>query len=90
MKHKKGTERSHVFIWRHSGDAKEVFLAGDFNDWTPAPMPIVNDEFRITLALAPGRYEYKFVVDGQWCDDSAAVESAPNEFGTTNSVVQVR
>lgn len=90
MKHKKEKERNHVFIWRHSGDAKEVCLAGDFNNWTPAPLPIVNDEFRISLRLAPGRYEYKFLVDGQWQNDSAAAESAPNEFGTTNSVVHVR
>ena len=90
MKHKKGTETDHVFIWRHSGHAKEVNLAGDFNDWIPAPMPIVNDEFRISLHLAPGRHEYKFLVDGQWCNDSAAAESAPNQFGTTNSVLHVR
>lgn len=90
MKHKKETETNHVFIWRHAGEAKEVFLAGDFNQWTPAPMALVNDEFRLSLHLAPGRYEYKFVVDGQWCNDTAAAESAPNAFGTTNSMVQVR
>ena len=89
MKHKKETETSHVFIWRHSGDAKEVFLAGDFNHWTPAPMQVVNNEFRLTCNLAPGRYEYKFLVDGHWRNDSAEAEAAPNAFGTTNSVVEV-
>lgn len=89
MKHKKGTETNHVFVWRHSGEAKKVFLVGGFNDWTPEPMPLMNDEFRLSLHLAPGRYEYKFLVDGEWCNDSAAAESAPNKFGTTNSVVHV-
>ena len=30
------------------------------------------------LSLAPGRYEYRFVADGQWLDDPAATIFALN------------
>jgi len=43
-----------------------------------------------SLALPPGRYEYKFVVDGQWLPDPNAHENVFNAHGTLNSVVEVR
>ncbi len=42
------------------------------------------------LALAPGRYEYKFVVDDEWIHDPNARENVPNEEGSLNSVMEVR
>jgi hypothetical protein len=43
-----------------------------------------------TVALAPGRYQYKFVVDGEWIPDLLAQENVWNEHGSLNSVVEVR
>jgi 1,4-alpha-glucan branching enzyme len=43
-----------------------------------------------SLALPPGRYQYKFVVDGQWLPDPNAHELIPNDFGSLNSVMEVR
>jgi len=42
-----------------------------------------------SLALPPGRHEYKFVVDGQWLPDPNAHESVFNAHGTLNSVLVV-
>jgi hypothetical protein len=42
------------------------------------------------LALPPGLYQYKFVVDGQWLPDPNAHAFAPNGFGTVNSVIEIR
>jgi len=47
-------------------------------------------EWTKELVLPLGRYEYRFVVDGQWADDPAARELIPNPFGTANAVVEVR
>lgn len=79
--------------------AAAVFLAGAFNEWstTATPMERTPDgSWIVSLALAPGRYEYKFVVDGQWlceprCDAPGEDRSpcAPNSFGTMNSVVEI-
>ena len=47
------------------------------------------------LDLPPGRYEYKFVVDGQWCCEPNCQTSdecpkcVPNDFGTLNRFVDV-
>jgi hypothetical protein len=45
--------------------------------------------WKASVSLSPGRYEYRFVVDGQWVSDPKARESATNDFGSTNSVVVV-
>ena len=73
--------------------AQEVCIAGSFNDWHPSvtPMVLLDDgKWAKELALAPGHYEYRFVVDGQWVDDPAATELVPNPFGTPNAVLEVR
>ena len=41
------------------------------------------------LALPPGRYEYRFVVDGVWTDDPAAAELVDNGFGGRNAILNV-
>jgi 1,4-alpha-glucan branching enzyme len=72
--------------------ARHVTLAGEFNQWNPdaAPMqPHDDGHWFITLDLLPRRYQYKFVVDGQWLPDIAAHENVPNEHGTLNSVIEV-
>jgi hypothetical protein len=53
-----------------SEDANSVYLAGNFNDWNPEATPMTRADsgtWQIALALEPGRYEYKCVVDGGWC-----------------------
>ncbi|UCG53389.1 MAG: isoamylase early set domain-containing protein [Candidatus Latescibacterota bacterium] len=73
-------------------DAKEVYLVGEFNNWDPRADRMVKRKgtFRKTLHLAPGEYQYKFLIDGEWHNDPAAKAQVPNEFGTMNSVVRVR
>ena len=41
------------------------------------------------ITLPPGRYEYKFIVDGMWIADPAGAQEVLNAFGSTNSVVEV-
>jgi 1,4-alpha-glucan branching enzyme len=74
-------------------DARSACVAGSFNGWDLNRTPLhkePNGGWKATVWLPPGRYEYRFVVDGaQWCSDPGARESVPNEFGSTNSVVFV-
>ena len=72
-------------------DAKAVVLAGTFNGWDlkRSPLRRTNTGWKTTLWLPPGRYEYRFVVDGQWMNDPQERDSAPNEFGGTNSLLVV-
>ena len=73
--------------------AKQVSLSGEFNGWSPNATPMKRDEaghWEATLQLAPGRYQYKFVADGEWIPDPHAHENVWNRHGTLNSVIEVR
>ena len=74
-------------------EAKRVCVAGTFNNWQPdaAPMqPQANGLWSIELELAPGTYEYRFVVDGWcWCSDPNATDAVLNPFGEYNAVLRV-
>ena len=70
-----------------------VSVAGAFNGWSVEEHVLKHNAksgfFQNTLALAPGRYEYKFVVDGTWVVDPACPDWVPNEYGSLNSVILV-
>lgn len=53
-------------------DAREVKLAGNFNMWnyTELTMSQTPSGWELHLALPPGVYEYKFIVDEEWITDS--------------------
>jgi 1,4-alpha-glucan branching enzyme len=73
-------------------EAKNVFVAGSFNEWKPETTPLVrrgDGRWAGDLAVKPGRHEYLFVVDGQWLPDPNAKESVVNPFGGKNSVLVV-
>ena len=72
-------------------DAKSVFLAGDFNNWsqTTTPMTKADRDFRATVKLSLGEHQYKFYVDGDWYTDPRAARQVPNGLGTANSVIRV-
>ena len=42
------------------------------------------------IELKPGRYEYRYVVDGNWCNEQKPCEESPNPFGATNSVLEIK
>lgn len=72
--------------------AQQVCIAGSFNDWQPDATPMTrrdDGQWVKELVLPPGRYEYRFLVDGEWADDPAATELIPNSFGTANAVLVV-
>lgn len=84
--------RNPVHLEIYQPDAIDVCVAGSFNDWQPHATPLVplgNGRWGKELTLPVGRYEYRFVVDGAWMSDPHAEESAPNPFGTTNSVLTI-
>ncbi|SRR5689334_9660915 len=72
-------------------NAHEAAVAGSFNDWQPQPLKAAKSpgSFSLTVMLPPGDYEYRFVIDGQWCTDAACPETVPNPFGESNSLLRV-
>ena len=74
-------------------EAQRVQLAGDFNSWDPNAHPLKRtsgERWEIRLNLSPGRYEYKFLVDGQWQNDPNCADFASNPFGDENCVLVLK
>ena len=76
----------------HAPQAKEVFLAGDFNDWNPTEYRLRRYKdgiYKKKLQLKPGRYQYLFRVDGEWWTDPEHHERVSNPYGSENSVITI-
>jgi cyclomaltodextrinase len=82
-----------VFRFAPEGSPGSVYLAGEFNNWNPSAQRMTDDDgdgvYTTTVQLAPGRYQYKFVVDGTWFHDPDNPESVDDGYGGQNSVIQV-
>jgi chromosome partitioning protein len=74
--------------------AKRVLIAGDFNNWTPESTPMIKGNgmgaWTMSLPLRPGRYRYRFIVDGKWVTDPNNKYVETNQFGELNNIVEVR
>ena len=73
-------------------NARTVILVGDFTNWQENPIQMEKADggvWSASVELTPGTHQYRFIVDGQWCEDPACPQRAPNPFGTQNSVRQV-
>ncbi|NJK97597.1 MAG: hypothetical protein HC905_24230 [Bacteroidales bacterium] len=69
--------------------AKKVFIAGSFNSWDPklTAMQFVDSGWMIRLPLEPGKYFYKYIVDGRWMADPNNRFSENDGQGNLNSVL---
>jgi len=74
--------------------AKNVQVAGDFNNWNPNKGVLLDTEgqgvWSKVLPLEPGTYQYRFVVDGQWLEDPKNPNKTESPFGGWNSVIKYR
>ena len=78
----------------HAPKASKVALVGDFNDWavdqTQLADPDQNGIWSVSVPLSPGRYQYKFVLDGkQWVVEPDAAAYHPDGFGGKNSLLEI-
>jgi len=70
-------------------EARRVSIRGSFNQWDPSSHALERDQkgvWRISVLLSPGRYEYRFFVDGEWQTDPSCSTLVENAFGTLNCV----
>jgi len=91
-KKQKKTQKGRITFKLEALGAKEAILVGDFNSWDVKKHKMKRDnEGRWTkiVTLAPGRYEYKFLVDGEWQNDPENEQVVPNSFGTLNNHLTV-
>ena len=92
MAESKSRRRCVTLIYEDRPGCK-VMVAGTFNQWRPEKALIDRDHtgvYRCQLRLSPGEYQYKFVVDGQWCLDSSNPNFVPKGIGSLNSLLVVK
>ncbi len=72
--------------------AGKVAVTGDFNSWDENGIALrrkKDGSWQKEINLKPGKYQYKFIVDGQWLTDPLNETTAPNQYGSENSVKEV-
>jgi chromosome partitioning protein len=86
-----------VVVHFRDARASDVRIAGDFNGWVPdkGVRSLIESEgetrvWTKILQLPPGRYMYRYVVDGEWCEDPGNPEAVSSSVGGRNSVLVVR
>lgn len=74
-------------------NAKDIYIVGDFNHWKMTDEnkldKLADGRWKKKIGLTPGRYKYKFIVDGEWTLDTKNTEREQNNFGTFDSVLKL-
>jgi chromosome partitioning protein len=80
-----------VMFTVEASDAEQVHLAGDFNDWTleGSEMELIGGIWTKVVKLPPGRYRYRYVIDGQWHSDPLNAVVEPSAYGGLDSILVV-
>jgi 1,4-alpha-glucan branching enzyme len=85
-------KRKRIQFSLHAPEAQRVSVAGDFNAWNPDTLVMkkgTEGTWKASVNLEPGRYEYRYLVDGSWMEDPNCPERTANPYGGQNSVISV-
>ena len=78
----------------HAEAGQNVRLAGSFTDWETKAKKMrfrkANGIYSATVELAPGEYQYTFIIGDKWATDDQNAEFVPNDKGTFNSKLVVK
>lgn len=89
---KKSSKVKQTFIFDPQGKTySNVNVKGEMNAWNAASAPLTFDGkvWTIDMISEPGKYQYKFVVDGVEMLDPSNSDSVSNNIGGFNSLVQI-
>lgn len=69
--------------------AKSIYLSGSFNNWTTAQLPMQKNDsgWIVNVKLPPGKYLYKYIIDGRWTEDPNNNLHEKDGRGGRNSVL---
>jgi hypothetical protein len=81
-----------TFILKSFANARIVSLAGSFNHWNQSETLFAKegDHWICRINLPPGKYLYKFVVDGSWIVDPDNPRIEDDGLGNLNSVREIK
>lgn len=83
--------RNHVarFFIPGQRQAKRIYLSGSFNNWTTTQLPLQKNDsgWSVSVKLPPGKYQYKYIIDGHWIQDPNNNLGENDYQGGKNSVL---
>jgi len=76
------------FILPGHKKAENVYISGSFNNWSTSDLKMkkTSSGWEIELKLLPGKYLYKFIVDGNWMKAPGNKQTEDDGWGNKNSV----
>ncbi len=87
----KSPEKKRVQLVLLDKGFNEVKIKGEMNSWNPNVSSVVKKEGKwITeMMLNPGKYQYKYLIDGMEINDPTNQDSVSNGIGGFNSVLSI-
>lgn len=84
-------KQNHIFKLDNFETATEVIVTGTFTDWARKNfrMNKENGVWNFPIYLPPGKYLYRFIVDGEIVQDPDNPNAEEAEFGQTCSVLKI-
>lgn len=78
-----------TFLLKEYTNARRVVLSGTFNNWSTRKQPMrkTSEGWTCRVHLKPGKYLYKYIVDGQWVPDPVNNLEEYDGQGGLNSAV---
>ena len=78
-----------TFFLQGHESARNVSIAGSFNQWRPKDLLMAKTDggWELPLYLSEGTHSYRFVVDGQWIIDENNKNKMPDGLGGYNSFI---
>ena len=89
---RRATRKKPVRFTLRAAPDSVICVVGTFNSWNPQAHRLERDGdgvYAAKLLLEPGRYEYKFLVNGQWHIDPRCAAQVRNAYGTVNNVLEL-
>ncbi|MGD8549646.1 MAG: AAA family ATPase [Desulfobacterales bacterium] len=74
-------------------NASCVKIVGSFNNWNTSEESLMERKkdgtWSKSIILAPGTYQYRFLIDNDWVEDQNNPNQVDNSFGGKNSVIRI-
>lgn len=78
-----------IFFLPGNSGARHVYLSGTFNGWSTMKTPMSRSDrgWEVRLKLMPGKYAYKYIIDGRWTQDPGNLLRESDLYGGNNSII---
>ncbi len=76
----------------HAPPKTKIYVAGTFNNWNPTAIKLGyhgKGIYSAMVLLPLGKYEFKYIVNGEWCTGPDCSAQVSNGFGTNNNCLIV-